>query len=230
MARLPRLVLAGEAHLIVLEAQAGRLLCRDDEDRSRFLGALREAALLHRVAVQAWALLDDECWLLATPQQAQGLGACIQATGRRYVAMFHRRHGGAGALWAGRFRCGLVQGGEWSRLAMLAVDLRPVQRGVVAAAADHPWSSARHHLGLARDPLGVASPAYWALGNTPFDRETAYRALLDEGLPDVQWRQLTHAARHGWVAGDAAFRAALAAGIDRPLAPRPRGRPRKTVA
>lgn len=200
----------------------------DDDDRRRFLAALREAASRYRVAVHAYALLDDQCWLFASPEEAAALGACVQATGRRYVAGFHRRHGGSGPLWTGRFRAGIVQPGEWSRLAMLAVDLQPWRQGLVESAVDYPWSSLRHHLGLVRDPLIVVAPAYWALGNTPFDREAAYRALLDEGLTEAQWRRLDDAARHGWVAGDTAYLAALSRETVRPLAPRPRGRPRKT--
>lgn len=227
MARLPRLALAGAAHLVVLAGQRGQPLWIDDEDRGRFVAALRDASKQHQVAVHAYALLLDQCWLFATPADAAALGASVQTTGRRYVAGFHRRHGGAGPLWAGRFRAGIVQPGTWSRLATLAVDLLAVRTGLAASAAEYPWSSVRQHLGLARDPLVTVGPAYWTLGNTPFDREAAYRALIDEGLTDAQWRRLEDAARHGWVVGDPDFLTELGRGIERPLAPRPRGRPRK---
>ena len=227
MARLPRLALAGEAHLAILPGRRAQPLCVDDEDRRRFVDALRDAAGQYRVALHAYTLLDDQCWLFATPADAAGLGACIQATGRRYVASFHRRHGGSGPLWAGRFRAGIVQPGTWSRLATLAVDLLAVRTGHAASAAEYPWSSVRQHLGLARDPLVTVGPAYWTLGNTPFDREAAYRALIDEGLTDAQWRRLEDAARHGWAVGDPDYLTELGRGIERPLAPRPRGRPRK---
>jgi len=151
----------------------------------------------------------------------------VQAIGRRYVAGFNRRHGGAGTLWAGRFRTTVVQPGEAMRQATLAVDLQPVRSAVVEVAAEHPWSSARHHLGIARDPLVGVGAAYWALGNTPFEREAAYRLLLEEGLTEALWRRLDDAVRKGWALGDAAFVAELGKQIDRPLAPRPRGRPRK---
>ncbi len=227
MARLPRLALAGQAHLVILPGRRGQALCLDDDDRRRFLAALRDAAAQHRVALNAYALLDDQCWLFATPADAAALGGCVQATGRRYVGGFHRRHGGSGPLWAGRFRAGIVQPGLWSRLATLAVDLLPVRSGLAVAAGDYRWSSARQHLGLARDPLVAAGPAYWTLGNTPFDREATYRELLDEGLTPTQWRRLEDAARHGWVVGDPDYLTELGRGTPRPLTPRPRGRPRK---
>src|SRR5574337_1973618 len=92
MARLPRLAVAGQAHLVLLSGHAGRPVARDDDDRRRFVAALREAAREHRVAVLAWALLDDQIWLVATPPEAAALGRWVQAIGRRYVAGFNRRH------------------------------------------------------------------------------------------------------------------------------------------
>jgi putative transposase len=230
MARLPRLALAGQAHLVLLAGHPGRPVARDDEDRRQFVAALREAALEQQVTVHAYALLDDQVWLLATPPEAAALGRWVQAIGRRFVAGFNRRHGSAGTLWAGRFRATVVQPGELLLQATLAVDLRPVRAGIVAAAEDYAWSSARHHLGVASDPVVGVGAAYWALGNTPFEREAAYARALDAGLTEAQWRRLDDATRKGWALGDAAFLAELGRAIDRPLAPRPRGRKGKTAA
>ncbi len=230
MARLPRLAVAARAHLVLLCGHAGRPVVRDDDDRRQFVCALRDAAVEPRVTVYAWALLDDQVWLLAVPPEAAALGRWVQAIGRRYVAGFNRRHGSAGTLWAGRFRATVVQPGELELQATLAVDLRPVRSGVVAAAEDFAWSSARHHLGIARDPVVGVGETYWALGNTPFEREAAYRKALDDGLSESQWLRLEESTRKGWALGDAAFLAELGRQVDRPLAPRARGRKGKAAA
>ena len=44
------------------------------------------------------------------------------------------------------------------------------------------WSSYAHHAGLVIDPLITDHPLYWALGNTPFARHEAWRALCAEGM------------------------------------------------
>ena len=44
MARLPRLVLPGHAHLVVQRAQGARPVFADESDRRRYLDTLREAA------------------------------------------------------------------------------------------------------------------------------------------------------------------------------------------
>ena len=225
MARLPRLTIAGAAHLVALYGHSGQAVFVDDEDRRRFLAALRESALQHQVAVHGHVLLDDHVHLLLTPSQAPALGALMQGLGRRYGAAFNRRHQRRGSLWAGRFRCAVVQQGEATVEALLFMESHAPRSGRVADAADYPWSSARHHLGLARDPLISESGSWWALGNTPFEREAAYRLLLDEGLSRQRAALLADACRKGWAWGDAAFLADLAQQTARPVQPRRRGRP-----
>lgn len=230
MARQPRLALGGQAHLVSLYGHSGQAVFADDEDRRQFLAALREAALQHGVAVHAYVLLDDHVHLLLTPATDGALGALMQGLGRRYGAAFNRRHGRRGTLWAGRFRAAVVQAGTPLLEALLFVDHHAVRAGRVEAAGEDPWSSARQHLGLGRDLVLSACAAWWALGNTPFEREAAYGRLLAEGLPAATAARVAAAARSGRPLGDAAFLAALAQGSGRPVQPRPRGRPPKPPA
>jgi putative transposase len=225
MARLPRLALAGQVHLATLYGLGGQAVVADDADRRLLLSMLREVAGQQHVAVHAYVLLDDHVHLLLTPASAGGLGLLMQGLGRRYVAAFNRRHHRRGTLWAGRYRATVVQPGERQLEALLFVDQHPARSGQVAAAEDFEWSSARHHAGLRRDPLITDGDAYWQLGNTPFDREAAYRRLLAEGLSPGRARTLADAARKGWAVGDEAFLTALGQQSARPLRPRRRGRP-----
>jgi putative transposase len=221
MARLPRLAVAGQAHLALMLGHSAQPVFADDADRQQFLAALRESALQHGVAVHAYALLPNEVLLLLTPGTAGALGALMQGLGRRYGAAFNRRHGRRGSLWAGRFRTAVVQAGPVLQDAMLYVDLQ----GQASGDAGLAWCSLGHHLGQRRDPLLSDCSAWWALGNTPFEREAAYRRCLAEGLPPERAAALADATHKGWALGDAAFLAGLAQQAARPVQPRPRGRP-----
>jgi putative transposase len=66
------------------------------------------------------------------------------------------------------------------------------------------------------------------LGNTPFDRAAAYRRLLAEGIPGGRTERIAAAAHRGWALGSAAFVEALQTRTERPLRPRPRGRPNRS--
>lgn len=218
MARLPRLVVPGQAHHLVQRAHNAQPVFVDDEDRRQYLAALRDALRAHAVLLHAYALLDDAVQLLLRPPSETALSRMVQAVGRRYVAGFNRRHGRSGTIWEGRFRAGVVQQGQPTLQSLLMIDaLAPPQAS--------RWSSAPHRLGLRRDPLVSDPPEYWQLGNTPFEREAAYAALLAQGLDEAVVRRIEHAAANGWALGSPQFLAELAQQSGRPVRPRARGRP-----
>lgn len=226
MARLPRLALAGELHQVALRGHNGGAVFIDDADRADFLGMLRQAAQEQGVAVHAYALLDAEVRLLATPARDESLGRLMQSLGRRYVLTFNRRHGRRGTLWEGRFRTSIVDAADWLFDASVLVEDLPVRAGLVATAGDWPWSSASHHLGRRHDPTVTEHGAYWKLGNTPFERELAHARLLTQGVEPVRAAALEQALQKGHALGGGAFLAKLGEATPRPLTARPRGRPR----
>lgn len=230
MARLPRLVVPEHPHHLVQRGNNGQAIFLDDEDRREWLRLLGDAASTHGTAVHAYALLGDHYRLLVTPKDGPSLSATMQSLGRRYVSGFNRRHGRTGTLWEGRFRAGLIEARRHLLDCMRFIELCPVLAGMAPQAADFPWSSAAHHLGNRRDPLLTDHPLYWALGNTPFDREAAYRTLLEQGLSPADIAELDRSARQGWPLGSSEFLKELGARTERPLTPRPRGRPRRAAS
>ena len=217
MARLPRLVLAGHTHCIVQRGHSGQPVFADQDDRATYLSALREAARAHHVQVHAWALLPNEVLLLATPTDAQSLGRLVQAIGRGYVSAYNRKHQRSGTLWDGRFRCSVIEPGAMRLAALRWVDGQSLEPGQTTAA---------QRLGATRDSMLVDPPEVWPLGNTPFEREAAYGALLADGLSSAATDVLRRASMGGWAVGSAAFAAQVAESAARPARPRQRGRPR----
>ncbi|URI10658.1 transposase [Aquincola tertiaricarbonis] len=226
MARLARLSLGGELHLILQRGNNAQPVFQDDADRASYLEKLAVSAPACGLVVHAYALLPNQVHLLATPAAADSLSQCMQTLGRSYVASFNRRHGRTGTLWEGRFRATVVEAERHFLEALVYVDTAAERAGL---GSGWPWASTAHHLGQRHDPVVTEHRAFWALGNTPFDREAAYRALLARGLSAAQVEQLSQAQHKGWVLGSAPFLAAMAQRTERPLAPRPRGRPRKAA-
>lgn len=226
MARLARLTLAGHAHHLIQRGLNRQAIVSDDIDRERLLAELRECAALHKVAIHAYVLMDNHLHLLATPETDQSLSRMMQSLGRRYVAAFNKRHGRSGTLWDGRFRAAPLEAQAHLLACMRFIELNPQRFGwLLARPEDYPWSSAAHHLGRRRDPLVLDHALFWGLGNTPFEREAAYRAWLEQGVSDEEGRHLADSALKGWPLGSASFLQALAEGSSRPVMPRQRGRP-----
>ncbi|MGL6108863.1 MAG: transposase, partial [Rubrivivax sp.] len=184
MARLRRLVLPGQVHHLVQRGHNRQAVFIDDEDRRQYLAALNEAAHANAVALHAYALLDHEVQLLLRPPTEAALSRMMQALGRRYVAGFNRRHGRSGTLWEGRFRAGVVQEGVHTLQSLLLIDTLAARHVQAQSPQRGAWSSAPHRLGQHRDPLVTDPPEFWRLGNTPFEREAAYGAMLVQGLDD----------------------------------------------
>jgi len=227
MARLPRLSLPDLPHHVLQIGNNRQAIFLDDQDRQAWRDALREASLNAGVDVHAYVLMDDHVHLLATPRgDAEALGAMMQSLGRRYVAGFNRRHGRTGTLWEGRYRAALVEPGPALLACMRYIDTHASRLPGLMEPADWPWSSAAHHLGRTRDPLITDHASFWALGNTPFERDSAWRRYCEEGVRPQEADALITATRRGWPIGSEAFRRQLSATMGRSVSPKPRGRPR----
>jgi putative transposase len=227
MARLPRLCVAGELHLVSQRGHSGSTVFRGDADCLSYLQGLQQAAAQHSVAVHGYVLLPQSVLLLATPAQGTSLGHMLQAVGRRFGAEYNRRHARTGALWDGRFRSAIADAQTHLIDCLRYVEGAPVARGLANEPLDYPWSSAAHHCGRLVDPIVTEHAGYWRLGNTPFDREIRYRRLLEEPLDGLVRNRIDDALSKGWALGSPEFVRHIAARADRPAAPRRRGRPAK---
>jgi putative transposase len=225
VARTPRLSLAGELHYVVQRGHNDANIFIDEGDYSTFLDTLGVAAATLGVAVHAYVLMPSQFHLLATPPAADSLGRMMQSLGRRYVADFNRRHRRSGALWVGRFRAGLVEGSQHGAEAIQYLESMPSRAGLVTVDEDWRWSSLAHHLGRRRDPRIAEHASYWALGNTPFERELAHAQNLAHGISETHLVALDSMVRRGGVHGSATFVASTESASGMQLHRRPRGRP-----
>lgn len=232
MARLKRLVLPGCVHHVVQHAAEGSRAFESDFDCELFLLALSRSSVEHRVSIHASVLVGEHFQLLASPTDADDLGRMMQALARFYVGPFNRRHGRSGALWQSRFQAAPVGGAAELLACMLYIDQASRRDGVSGRVVDFAWSSAAHHAGIRSNPLLASVPpasAYWLLGNTPFEREAAYAALLESPLPAGEQARIEATTLKGWAMGSGEFIASLVSGTPRRAVAQARGRPRKTI-
>lgn len=229
MARLPRLILPDQPHHVILRGNNRQAIFYSDLDREFLLATLAESAAQYRVALHAYVLMDNHLHLLATPPSADALSRMMQSLGRRYVGWFNARHQRSGTLWEGRFRAGLIEGERQLLACMRYIEQNPLRAGLCAEAAQWRWSSAAHHMGLARSALITEHEMYWRLGNTPFEREHAYRELMEQGVSTSEQLQFTDAVLRGRPVGSEAFLRLLSSEHAAVVNRRPRGRPRKVA-
>lgn len=227
MARLPRLYAPGQPQLILQRSLRGEIIFRSDSDYRLFQEFMLDAVREHRLSVHAYVLMPDHLILLATPADALGVSHVMQSLGRRYVRHFNHATGRAGTLWEGRFRSTLIDAGHYLLPCSQFIETCPVRSGHVAEPASWTWSSHAHHIGHTQNPLILDHLRYWELGNTPFERQAAYRTLFDQPLPEHLVVEISDAMHKGWALGDTAYLEQIGKLANRRLAPLHKGRPRK---
>ena len=226
MARLPRLVVPDHPHHVLQIGNDNQLIFRDADDYQRFLAWLKECAREFKIAIHAYVLMPNHFHLLATPASAEGLAQMMQRLGRYYVPWYNVKYSRSGSLFQGRFKTSLIDAERYFMLCSRYVESNPVRSQLVAEARDYPWSSFAHHAGVRPDPVVTDHALYWALGNTPFQREAAYIAL-SQPLSAADMAMLDAAVLKGWPLGSDAFKADLQQRAKRQVLPAKRGRPFK---
>lgn len=227
MARLPRLVIPHQAHHITQSGIDGKHIFLDNQDYTTFIEWLKSAAKQFSVQIHAYVILPDRLHLLATPSDGLGLGKMMQWLGRYYVPYFNAKYKRNGLLWQGRFKATVIEARAYFLPCCVMLEEMPVRLRLIADAKAYPWSSCQHHLGLRADPLIVDHAMIWGLGNTPFQREAAYRDLLEKGVASSQFEAINAATDKAWVLGGDTYKAEMAKLTERRVEPVSRGRPRK---
>lgn len=184
MVRLPRFDLPGIPQHVVQRGN-NRLPCfLDDGDRERYLHLLRHAAVATGCAVHGYVLMSNHVHLLVTPAEAGAVLRMMQMLGRNYVGLFNGRYGRTGTLWEGRYKACLVDSAGYVLACLRYIELNPVRARMVSAPLLYRWSSYAHHAHGRPDALVAPHACYLALGATPADRCSSWRALVREALPD----------------------------------------------
>ena len=225
MARLARLAVVGFAHHVIVRGNNRQAIFVDDADRLKWLALQALYAQEFQVQVHAYVLMGDHVHLLVTPTTEQGLPKFMQYLGRQYVSRFNRRHGRSGTLWEGRYKSSVIQSERYLLNCVIYMDLNPVRAGMVGEPADYAWSSYLHYAGVQADNTLTPHPLQWALGNTPFAREAAYKDLVAHGLASSVAQQLTEFTLKSWALGDKGFLEGLQSKTSRRLTKTTVGRP-----
>jgi len=227
MARQARDARPGRTYHLVQRGHDNAEIFRDDQDRKAYLESFLQASIGFGLRVHAYCLLTSESHWLVTPHRADAMADVVQQVGRSYVRRFNSRWSRHGTLWEGRYRAYWIDEPAFGLLAQRAIEWLSVREGLATRPADWKWSSLQTHLGLSPEPRLAALPSYWALGNTPFEREARYPAIIDQPITEATWDIIRKGLSSGrpWVTEQTM--AGLSPEERQRWVRRPRGRPAK---
>lgn len=180
MARKARLVIAGQAMHLLVRGHNRQIIFSNDAACRVYLDWLRDAAKEFGCAVHAYALMPNHAHLLVTPRYEYSLSKVMQSLGRRYAQYLNQKQGTSGTIWEGRFCSSLIDPGYALRVQRY-IELNPVRAGLESRAEDCLNTSFQSHIGGKGEPWLTDHPEFWALGNTPFERQLAWAGYVREG-------------------------------------------------
>ena len=227
MPRLARLLVPGQPHHVIHRGINRQTIFHDDQDFGFWLKTFREASELRSLAVHAYVLMSNHLHLLVSPSSKNDLSETMKSVGLRYTKYYNQRYERIGPLWEGRYRSTVIDSEQYLLECYRYIDLNPVRARIVQSPGEYHWSSYAHHVNARIDPIVSDHQLFWALGNTPFDRERAYSALIDQGITESTQREIIEATNAEWALGSSTFAGKLTESTGRRAEKQKKGRPYK---
>jgi putative transposase len=171
--------------------------------------------------------MSNHFHLLLAPATGQSISRILQSLTVAHTWHYHKRHGGVGHVWQGRFKSPVIQDDDHALTVLRYIEANPLRAGLVADAGDFPWSSYAFH-GLGRhDSLLSVLPAWDRLGATAATRQSAWRQGLATPLSARELAAVRRSVVNGRPYGEVSWVERTAVLLGLPLTQRPRGRPRQ---
>jgi len=202
---------------------------RRTQDYLEYLSLVRIGGQRFETRIHAYVLMTNHVHLLLTSNLPDGVSLLLQYVSGQYAARFNKRHERRGALWEGRFHASPIDSDRYCLACYRYIELNPVRAGIVGTPGAYRWSSYGANSTAAGSPLIAPHPSFLTLAQTPIQRAARYRDLVREALPGETLDTIREGLRTGLPVGDAAFKRNIERAVQRTLAKRKPGRPRKNA-
>ena len=198
----------GNARAVVFQAQT---------DYQEFVDLLRPACDRIRVRVLGYCLMPNHFHLVLWPRAGGDLGRWMQWLMTSHVRRHHRRHGGSGHIWQGRFKAFPIQNDGHLLTVLRYVERNALRAGLAGRAEDWPWSSLRW--------WGKSPPPF--LHPWPVERPGDWLDWVNQPQAYEELQALRRCVNRGTPFGDDGWVGRVVRRLGLEFTVRPPGRPRK---
>ncbi|MFZ6045086.1 transposase [Pseudomonas sp. CR3202] len=207
MPRVGRVLLPNYPHHMVQRGHNRQVVFAEDADFERYLADLRELKDAFGVKVYAYCLMTNHVHLLLAPDDSlAGLSQLMKTLAARATRYRNRLEGRSGTLWESRFKSSIVQSDAYLLACSRYIELNPVRAGMVAEAADYPWSSYALRIGGAPEQNWLDDdPCFKALGATDEERRRRYTEFVRQAVPAEELSLIREAIQRGQLTGNNRF-------------------------
>ncbi|MEW8506059.1 MAG: transposase [Candidatus Thiodiazotropha sp.] len=206
MPRKPRFNLIGIPQHVIQRGNNREPCFFEEQDYQRYLDDLTAAAEKYNCLVHAYVLMTNHVHLLITPIQEHGISNCMQALGRRYVRYINHKYQRTGTLWEGRYKSSLIDSDHYLLTCMRYIESNPIRANMISRPSDYRWSSHGPNALGKKSCLLKHHPSYLALGDSPEQRQAAYRTLFIHQMVGTVLHEIRDALNHELFLGRSWFK------------------------
>ncbi len=182
MARQPRIEFPGALYHVMVRGNQGQRIFRDDQDRSQYIGRLKNCKKAYSFRPYAFVLMVNHVHLLMETGWVP-LSRIMQRLSSSYTQYFNRRHRLKGHLFQGRYRAILCDKDTYLLELSRYLHLNPVRVKAVSDPGKYRWSSYGAYLGKGREQDWVETKKVLAyFGRKEGKARRGYRRFVLEGI------------------------------------------------
>lgn len=189
MAYLPRyqIVYDGCTFHVTWQCHNKDWLLQSDEMKQIYYDLLLKYKDRYDVKIYSYNFMSNHPHISGTMASKEHFSSFFRIVNNLFARKYNRIHKRRGQVVMDRFKSPVIQTDHDLLRVMIYIDLNPVRAGMVKHPRKHGWTSYHYYACGEEDQLIDPAPTYLELGNTPKDRQAAYRkmvegVLISEGL------------------------------------------------
>jgi len=132
----PRIDLAGYHHIINRGVDR-RVVFDDAVDKEMFLKIINKTAMIHKVILHDYVLMDNHYHLLIETEK-EDLSTFMRIVSANYVQYYNRKYQRSGHLWQDRYKSRFITSDEYLYLLIRYIEYNPIEAGLSTKIGEYP--------------------------------------------------------------------------------------------
>jgi len=182
MAYRPRylIVCDGSSFHVTWQCHNKDWLLRDDWAKQIYYDLLLKYKDSYGICIHSYQFMENHPHMTGTMAAREAFSGFFRVVNNLFARKVNKRLKRHGQVVMDRFKSKRIQDDTYMLRAMTYGDLNGVRCGRDKKAEDARWSSYAYYAYGHDDPLITPAPSYLTLGETPKERQQAYRGMVGE--------------------------------------------------
>ena len=142
MARTARLFIANACYHIMVRANQGSPVFRDEADFGYYLKLMHKYKIRCDCLIYAYCLMKNHVHiLLEAPLGLRSMSSFMHGINQSYAMMFNKKYAQVGHVWQNRYKNFVVLKDDYLVSLISYIELNPLRANIVLKPEDYRWSS-----------------------------------------------------------------------------------------